>query len=117
MAESFASVRERLNDARPAVRRIAAMDVLRDEGEAGLAALAEHVVRERDERCAILIVRALAERGYQPARGALARVRDDGTVAAAVAHAALLAHDALEVAARPAPAAPVVDPADVEEEE
>jgi hypothetical protein len=113
----IATAMERLQDARPAVRRIAVMDVLRDGGEAGLAVLVERVREERDERTALLMVRAFAARKYQPARIVLAGLRDDVTRPAAVAHAALLAHDALEVAARPAAVAPVVDPEDAEADE
>lgn len=108
---------ERLHDPRPAVRRIAIMDVLRDGGEAGLSALLTHLPRENDERAALLIVRTCAERNHQPARPILAQLRDNAAAPAAVAHAALLAHDALEVAARPAPPPPVVDPDDAEPDE
>jgi hypothetical protein len=108
---------ERLSDPRPAVRRIAIMDMLRDAGESGLTALLTHLLRETDERAALLIVRTCAERTYQPARPVLAQLRDNTATPAAVAHAALLAHDALEVAARPAPPPPVVDPDDAESSE
>lgn len=108
---------ERLTDPRPAVRRIAIMDMLRDAGESGLTALLTHLPRETDERAALLIVRTCAERTYQPARPVLAQLRDNPAASAAVAHAALLAHDSLEVAALPAPPPPVVDPDDAEPSE
>ncbi|MFN5945985.1 MAG: hypothetical protein ACK5ZG_09070 [Phycisphaerae bacterium] len=108
---------ERLQDQRPAVRRIAIMDLLRDGGDAGLTALLTHLPREQDERAALLIVRNCAERKHQPARAVLAQLRDSAAAPAAVAHAALLAHDALEVAARPAPPPLVIDPDDVEADE
>jgi hypothetical protein len=47
----------------------------------------------------------------------LAKIREDTSVPAAIAHAALLSHDAIELAHRPAPAAPVIDPDDGEEDD
>jgi hypothetical protein len=86
---------ERLKSADPRVRRIAAMDLAR-AGEAGLRVLLEHLPGEADERCAILIIRALGEARFGPAREVLARLRDDPTMPVAVYHAAVLAHDRIE---------------------
>lgn len=104
----------RLHDPRPAVRRIAIMDILRDGGESGLSTLLAHLPQESDERAALLIVRTCAERNHQPAGPILAQLRDNAAAPPPVAHAALLAHDALEVAARPAPPPPVTDPDDAD---
>lgn len=99
----------RLSDARAPVRRIAIRDLiaLAERGDAGAtAALTAHLARERDEAALLLVIRALARLNAQGAAGYLARLRDDSGSSPAVAHAALLAHDELEVRRRPPPPPP-----------
>ena len=108
--QSSSPIPSRLADPRPAVRRIAAMDLLRDAHAEGLHALVARIATERDERCFSTIAKGLAALAFLPARDVLAKICEDTSVPAAIAHAALLSHDAIELAHRPAPAAPVIDP-------
>jgi hypothetical protein len=100
------AIEVRLRDPAVSVRRVAILDLIRlsKEGDAGAArALCEHLARESDEKSLVLIARSLGERGERGALGALARLRDDVKTPAAVAHAAILAHDRLERAGGPDP--------------
>ena len=96
-----AEARERLADERPGVRRLAVLDLIAaadaDPSIDGL--LLEHLERERDERAAAAIVRRLARARYRPARPLLWRLYADRSTPVALAHAAILAHDAIELTA------------------
>jgi hypothetical protein len=90
----------RLKSPSAPVRRVAAMDLLQQGSEEALCALLEHLLGEADEKCAVLIVRGLGKAEYIPARGALARLRDNPATPIRVYHAAILANDRLERAER-----------------
>lgn len=77
----------------PGVRRVAVLDLAPDPR--AHPALIERLAVERDERTAILIVRALAERGGPEAMPALWRLYADAGTPVRVAHAAILAHDSI----------------------
>ncbi len=66
---------------------------------------------ERDDKCRLLIIRGLGTAAYVPARETLARLRDSKSTIPAEYHAALVAHDAIEVSLRPPPVV-VTDDAD-----
>lgn len=112
----------RLNDTGPAVRRVAIMDALRVQVPSSrdtlLQALLERLESgaERDDKCRLLIIRGLGTTAYIPARETLARLRDSKSTSPAEYHAALVAHDAIEVALRPPPVV-VTDDADGVESE
>jgi hypothetical protein len=83
----------RLSHADPGVRRIAVLDLARDT--ASNPALIDRLAVERDERTAILIIRALEERGGVAAMPALWNLYSETTTPVRVAHAAILAHDTI----------------------
>lgn len=83
-------------------RRVAVLDLIRlAPGEPrAQALLIEHLARERDERCAILIIRHLGAARCRAAMPLLWRLYADRATPVRVAHAAVLAHDAIEVGGR-----------------
>lgn len=93
----------RLADPRPAVRRIAALDVIR-LGEAALSdvrmqianALAQALQRETDPDTAAHLVRGLGQFGRSQHLPALIKVRDSTATPPQLAHDALLAVDRIE---------------------
>jgi hypothetical protein len=88
----------RLSRPEVGARRVAVLDLVRlsrADAEA-LGALAAHVESERDERAAVLIVRHLGAARFAGARAALRRLYDDRSTPVRVAHAAIVAHDAIE---------------------
>lgn len=87
-----------LAHAQAGVRRLAVLDLARLGGDEAGAALAAHLPGETDERAAILIARYLGHARYRPARALLKRLYDDPGTPARIAHAAILAHDAIELA-------------------
>lgn len=92
----------RLGAAEPGARRVAVLDLIRlaDADPRATAALLEHVPRETDERAAILIVRHLGRARHRPAKALLKGLYDDARTPVRLAHAAILAHDAIELAGR-----------------
>ena len=112
----------RLNDSGPAVRRVAVMDALRVQDAAAREKLLQTLLAglesnaERDEKCRLLIIRGLAAATYVPAKQTLARLRDSNASSPAEYHAALVAHDAIEVALRPPPVVVTDDTDGVESE-
>lgn len=112
----------RLTDQGPAVRRVAIMDALRVEDPSSRDMLLKTLLArlesnaERDDKCRLLVIRGLGTAAYAPARETLARLRDDTRTSPAEYHAALVAHDAIEVALRPPPVV-VTDDADGVESE
>lgn len=83
-------------------RRVAVLDLIRlaSGDPRAEALLVEHLARERDERCAILIIRHLGAAGSSAARPLLWRLYADRSTPVRIAHAAVLAHDAIELAGR-----------------
>lgn len=112
----------RLGGASAGARRVAALDVRRQLVRGSIAgaaldrawgALTDRLAVERDEGALLALIRALragaeagsvASDGGRSARAGLARLRDDAAWWPRVGHAALLAHDAIEYAARAGPA-------------
>jgi hypothetical protein len=95
----------RLAEADAGVRRVAIMDLIRLAADEVLAARANaallaHLPRETDEKAAILIVRQLGRAAFVPAQAALQGMYDDRGVPARLAHAAILAHDQIELSLR-----------------
>lgn len=90
----------RLESADRHVRRVAASDLgrLAARDERAAAALASRLAREDDEAAAIAIARALGRARDGPARGMLLALYEDRRTPARVAHAAILAHDAVGAA-------------------
>jgi len=78
--------------------------------------LLEHLPRERDPKARLLIIRALGVSAFGKAMTVLASLRADPATPPQESHAALLAHDAIEVALRPPPLAvqEEIDPASEE---
>lgn len=92
---------QRLGHPSPGVRRVAAMDLARGtarapEARAAGDALASAISAETDEPTLLALIRALATVGDDVHRPLLARLRDDPDSSPGAAHAALLAHDAIE---------------------
>ncbi len=93
----------RLRDAAPAVRRVAILDAARTGTPQSAGALLVHLATERDPKARLLVIRALGSAAYPPAMPVLAGLRADPKTPPQESHAALLAHDAIEVAVRPPP--------------
>lgn len=93
----------RLRDAAPAVRRVAILDAARTGTPQSAKALLDHLPTERDPKARLLLIRALGSLAHQPAMSVLAGLRADPKTPPQESHAALLAHDAIEVAVRPPP--------------
>lgn len=94
---------QRLRDPAPAIRRVAILDAARTGTPQSAQSLLEHLATERDPKARLLVIRALGVAAYRPAMAALASLRAIPTTPPQESHAALLAHDAIEVAMRPAP--------------
>lgn len=103
-AGGLATLMARLGAPEAGARRVAVLDLIRltDREPAATAALLDHLPRETDERAAILIVRHLGRVRHGPARGLLKGLYDDLRTPARLAHASILAHDAIELAERAA---------------
>jgi HEAT repeat protein len=101
-AQSNADWPTRLRDPAPAVRRVAILDAARTGTPQSAAALLDHLATERDPKARLLAIRALATTAFAPAMPALARLRANPATSPQESHAALLAHDAIEFALRPA---------------
>lgn len=88
----------RLGDERVSVRRIAALDLSREEpGDGVLAGIVGHLERgESDEKTALCLIGVLERADHGPARTVLRRLYDDERTPVRVAHAAILAHDRIE---------------------
>ena len=114
-AASSADWPARLRDAAPAVRRVAILDASRTGTPQSAKALLEHLATERDPKARLLVIRALGSAAYPPAMPVLAGLRADPKTPPQESHAALLAHDAIELATRPPPA--VVEDAEPAEQE
>lgn len=102
----------RLEDPRETVRRLAVMDIARLEGaerRRALAPLGARLQRETDERTALAIIRLLAEVSHEPSREILRGLYDRRETPVRIAHAAILAHDAIELAARQVQSARGID--------
>jgi HEAT repeat protein len=96
---------ERLDDERASVRRLAAMDMkaclATGDRDAALGAMISRLERgESDEKTALGLIRALGTARHEPARPILRRLHDTRETPVRIAHAAILAHDEIEVAAR-----------------
>jgi HEAT repeat protein len=105
----------RLRDAAPGVRRVAILDAARTGTPQSFEALLDHLATERDPKARLLVIRALGSAAFPPAMAALASLRADPRTPPQESHAALLAHDAIEVAMRP-PAVVVEDAEPAEED-
>ena len=68
--------------------------------DAALNAIAEHVSLETDESTLVTLIRWLGRTNDPRVMPALRRLRDDPASPARVAHAAILAHDGIELASR-----------------
>ncbi len=89
----------RLRSPEAPVRRIAVLDLVRlanDRPEA-TAALAAHLRVETDEKSRIAIVRHLGHVRHAPSKADLWALYADRGTPARVAHAAILAHDTIEL--------------------
>ena len=85
----------RLDDERPSVRRLAAID-LASSGD--LDTVAARLRRgEPDEKAALTMIRVLGDAGADGARPALWGLYQDAQTPARVAHAAIRAHDRIEL--------------------
>lgn len=95
-------LRARVSDDRVGVRRIAVADLERasasDPGAAEL--ILQIALGDSDEKARILAIRALARIGYEPAMADLLGLYTERSTPAAVAHAAILAHDTILGAGR-----------------
>lgn len=89
---------DRLGDERVSVRRIAALDLSRAEAsEQVVGGIIEHLERgESDEKTAMCLIGVLERAGDAGARPLLKRLYDDDRTPVRTAHAAILAHDAIE---------------------
>jgi hypothetical protein len=94
--------RLRLAEPEAAVRRIAILDLVRlaAKSDGVNAALLEHLQREPDEKAAIVIVRHLGQVGFGAARPVLKALYDTLATPPRLAHAAILAHDRIELILR-----------------
>lgn len=97
-----ATLEQRLAHADAGVRRLAVHDLARMAAADPQAtdALLAHLPRETDERAAMLIIGHLAAARHAPAMPCLKALYDDRRTPARPAHAAILAHDAIELASR-----------------
>lgn len=122
MSVAIGTLLERLAHERVGVRRLAAIDLHRvvqgaiqrdtpieTDADTLAIALTDRVRTEPDHRTRIALIRTLGRLG-SPAGGAtLVSVRDDPCTPADVAHAALLACDAIELAQRDRAGIPKLD--------
>lgn len=93
----------RLSAGTPGAVRLAVLDLIRQsprgaDRAAAAGAMAAALANAADEATALALIRGLEALGGPEQTPALAAVRDDRSRPAAVRHAALLAHDSLEVA-------------------
>lgn len=81
------------------VRRIAGADLARlgETDLAAMAALAEHLPSEANEKTAVAIIRHLGRARHSPSKPLLRSLYENHATPARIAHAAILAHDAIEV--------------------
>lgn len=96
---------ERLTHPTPGVRRVAILDLLRspltpDAARLAADTLARAIPTEPDEPTRLAMIRCLGRIGSSPEMGVLASIRDDRATPVALAHAATLAHDSIEVRLR-----------------
>jgi hypothetical protein len=76
-ARADEATRSRLLLADAGARRVAILDLARRADPGALAALAEHLPRERDERGLFLIIEALRAARHAPAAGVLRGLYED----------------------------------------
>jgi hypothetical protein len=86
-------LRSRLLLTEPGARRVAILDLVRREEPAALAALAEHLPRERDERGLLMMIERLRAARFAPAAVALRALYENAATAGAVAVMAARAAD------------------------
>ena len=96
MTSDVESILTRLGDPAASVRRMAVMDLVKRGGPRAGEVLLQHLARETDAKARIAIVRYFGASGLTGAMPVLAALRDDPRTSAALAHAAILAHDRLE---------------------
>ena len=95
MSGRFEELVARLASSESGVRRIAVHDLIGLSDARVPTILVEHVGRETDERAAVLIIRHLARAGAREAGPVLLGLYADRGTPVRIAHAAILAHDAL----------------------
>ncbi len=92
-------LKARLQSGDPSVRRIAAADLVRlgETDPAATAVLSEQLPSETDEKAAVAIIRHLGRVRHIPSKPFLWSLYESTATPARVAHAAILAHDAIDV--------------------
>lgn len=99
MSARRAELLGRLGSGEARTRRIAVADLIREYGADPevVESLAARLACEADEKAAVAIVRHLGRVDYRPARAMLWSLYASRSTPARLAHAAVLAHDAIEL--------------------
>lgn len=91
----FEELVARLGSPEPGVRRVAVHDLSTRDDSRVFGALLVHLAREQDEKTAVLVIRSLARARVRRAMPVLLGLYQNPSTPVRVAHAAILAHDAL----------------------